>query len=207
MMRKLAGGIKYANVTSTIALFVALGGASYAAITLPRDSVGSAQIRAHAVTAGKIARGAVTRALSAGTAEVAANASAIEGVGLSGLLRSNRIVSGAAPLEPAGAVVLRDERVGLEVLTGGSTGRLVIVNTNKFSELVGEGLGYYASAAPTPTSFTIGPGERTEQSYDATSFTYGQYTFLRQGDLATAQLSCLERTLSAEFELACVAVG
>ena len=37
--------LTYANVIATLALFVALGGASYAAVTLPRDSVGSGQVR------------------------------------------------------------------------------------------------------------------------------------------------------------------
>ncbi|MCW3050037.1 MAG: hypothetical protein JWO74_4321 [Solirubrobacterales bacterium] len=37
--------ISYANVTATLALVVALGGTSYAAFSLPRNSVGSAQIR------------------------------------------------------------------------------------------------------------------------------------------------------------------
>jgi hypothetical protein len=41
--------VSFANVTSTLALFVALGGTSYAAIALPADSVGKAQIRAAAV--------------------------------------------------------------------------------------------------------------------------------------------------------------
>jgi hypothetical protein len=41
--------LSYANVTATVALFVALGGTGYAAITLPRDSVGSEQIRPKAV--------------------------------------------------------------------------------------------------------------------------------------------------------------
>ena len=41
--------LSYANVMSTIAVFVALGGSSYAALKLPRNSVGSAQIRNGAV--------------------------------------------------------------------------------------------------------------------------------------------------------------
>jgi hypothetical protein len=36
-------------VISLIALFVALGGASYAAVSLPSNSVGTAQIRNNAV--------------------------------------------------------------------------------------------------------------------------------------------------------------
>lgn len=37
--------LSYANVTATLALFVALGGASYAAVTLPRNSVTSREVR------------------------------------------------------------------------------------------------------------------------------------------------------------------
>lgn len=47
-----------------VALFVALSGVSYAAVTLPRNSVGSKQIRAKAVTRAKLAR-SVRRKLDA----------------------------------------------------------------------------------------------------------------------------------------------
>jgi hypothetical protein len=45
-----------------VALFVALGGTSYAATQLPSNSVGTKQIRAGAVTSTKIASGAITPA-------------------------------------------------------------------------------------------------------------------------------------------------
>lgn len=48
-----------AMIVSMVALFVALGGAGYAAVTLPRASVGSAQLRADSVTETKIADAAV----------------------------------------------------------------------------------------------------------------------------------------------------
>jgi hypothetical protein len=48
--------LTYANVAATLALFLALGGAAYAATTLPRNSVGTAQLKAQAVTAAKIAK-------------------------------------------------------------------------------------------------------------------------------------------------------
>jgi hypothetical protein len=51
-----------ALVIAMIALFVALGSGAYAAISLPKNSVGSAQIRRHAVTAVKLAKNAVTSA-------------------------------------------------------------------------------------------------------------------------------------------------
>jgi len=49
MLRILRERISYANVMATLAMFVSLGGASYAAITLPADSVGPRQLRAHSV--------------------------------------------------------------------------------------------------------------------------------------------------------------
>jgi hypothetical protein len=51
--------LSYANVTASLALFVALGGTAVAAATLPRDSVGSAQISADAVRSPEISSGAV----------------------------------------------------------------------------------------------------------------------------------------------------
>ena len=46
-------------VVACIALAVALGGTSYAAIVLPRNSVGNKQLRASAVTAGKVRNGSL----------------------------------------------------------------------------------------------------------------------------------------------------
>jgi hypothetical protein len=48
------------NVVGYVALFVALGGTSYAALKLPASSVGAKQIRSGAVTEKKLARSAVT---------------------------------------------------------------------------------------------------------------------------------------------------
>lgn len=44
-MSRLRDRLTYANVTATLALFVALGGTGYAATQLPRNSVGKAQLR------------------------------------------------------------------------------------------------------------------------------------------------------------------
>ena len=49
MLQRLIERMSYANVIATIALFVALGGTSYAALKLPRNSVGATQIKAGAV--------------------------------------------------------------------------------------------------------------------------------------------------------------
>lgn len=53
-MRKIRGKLTFSNVIACLALFVALGGVSYAAMRLPKNSVGSKQIKKGAVTATKL---------------------------------------------------------------------------------------------------------------------------------------------------------
>ena len=48
------------NAIALIALFVALGGTSYAAFSLPANSVGTKQVRNGAITTTKIANGSIT---------------------------------------------------------------------------------------------------------------------------------------------------
>ncbi|MCW2983823.1 MAG: hypothetical protein JWR63_1393 [Conexibacter sp.] len=54
MLRRLIDRLTYANVVATMALFIALGGTSYAAIKLPHNSVGAEQIKTGAVHTGEI---------------------------------------------------------------------------------------------------------------------------------------------------------
>lgn len=50
VISRLADKLTYANVVATLALFVSLGGVSYAAVVLPAHSVGEEQLRAGAVS-------------------------------------------------------------------------------------------------------------------------------------------------------------
>ena len=54
--------LTYSNVVATLAIFIALGGISYAATNLSKNSVGTKQIKKNAVTAKKIKKNAVTTA-------------------------------------------------------------------------------------------------------------------------------------------------
>jgi hypothetical protein len=54
MIHRIRARMTYANVMATIAVFVALGGSSYAAVKLPRNSVGNEQIRTGAVRSSEI---------------------------------------------------------------------------------------------------------------------------------------------------------
>lgn len=59
-MRKLRAQLTYANVTATLALFIALtGGVAYAASQIAPKSVGASELRPGAVTANKLRKNAV----------------------------------------------------------------------------------------------------------------------------------------------------
>lgn len=53
-MSRIHSSLSYANVMATIALFLALGGGAYAAITLPKNSVGTKQLKKNAVVSSKV---------------------------------------------------------------------------------------------------------------------------------------------------------
>jgi hypothetical protein len=59
LVRRLRSRLTYANVMSSVAVFVALGGGAYA-LSVPKNSVGSRQLKRNAVTNAKIRRNAVT---------------------------------------------------------------------------------------------------------------------------------------------------
>jgi len=99
-LTRLRKRLSFANVTSMLALFVALGGTSYAAITLPANSVGRTQIRTSGV----------------GQSEVAANAVGRSEIRRSGVGRSEIATGGVTQKELAmnsvGPGEIRDGRIG-----------------------------------------------------------------------------------------------
>lgn len=89
--------LSYANVIATIALFVALGGAAVAA-SLPKNSVGTKQLKHGAVTPADLRKGAVTAGKIAPKAVVAgklgANAVLPGNLG-NGIITTNKLSDGA----------------------------------------------------------------------------------------------------------------
>jgi hypothetical protein len=59
LVHKLRSRVTYANVMSSIAVFVALSGGAYA-LTIPKGSVGSRQLKRNAITGPKIRGNAIT---------------------------------------------------------------------------------------------------------------------------------------------------
>lgn len=112
-MRKIQRRLTFANVVSCIALFVALGGAAYAAGKPGKNSVGTKQIKNSAVTAAKIKNGTITGTKinlsslgavpNASNAANAANSSALGGQPASAFASASVVRS--ATVEENGTVV------------------------------------------------------------------------------------------------------
>jgi hypothetical protein len=109
-------------VISLMALFVALGGASYAAVKIPKNSVGAAQIKKNAVTsakvkdrsllatdfkAGQLPRGATGATGAAGASGVtAANGTSGSALGITLTGTPQEVMSTTVSSGPAGRMVV-----------------------------------------------------------------------------------------------------
>jgi hypothetical protein len=106
-------GLTYANVTATLALFLAIGGSAYAAATtLPANSVSTTQLQDgavttlklhdHAVTGAKVARqsltGANIQSSTLGTVPAASNASSLGGTSASEYLHDFQVIETQGPM-------------------------------------------------------------------------------------------------------------
>jgi hypothetical protein len=60
-LNRITRHLGYANVTASVALFIALGGISWAATSLPRDSVGAKQVKKSAIRSSEVKNGALTQ--------------------------------------------------------------------------------------------------------------------------------------------------
>ena len=109
--------LTFANVVSCLALFVALGGTGYAAIKLPKNSVGTAQIKTNAVVSKLVKNGSLLKAdfkrgqLPAGARGVAGPTGAAGPVGPQGP---------PGPLQPFGSENIIDESLVAADLAAGS---------------------------------------------------------------------------------------
>ena len=104
-MSNFRRNLSYANVTATLALFIAIGGASaFAATELKKSSVGSHQIKKNAITTAKIKDRAVTESKirnAAITGEKIANAAVTGSKVASGSLTGADINLSTLPMVPS----------------------------------------------------------------------------------------------------------
>ncbi|HVO55388.1 MAG TPA: hypothetical protein VMT37_13335 [Solirubrobacterales bacterium] len=151
-MRGLIGKLSYANVVATLALFVALGGASYAAVSLPTNSVGAKQLRKNAVTAAKIKNGAVTGAKvklsSLGTVPKAAEAQTLGGQTALQIAASSKLKCPAGMRLGGGACIEDAERPALELAQAMQVCGQAGLRLPSRGELIAYEMQYYTSFPP-----------------------------------------------------------
>lgn len=125
-MRKIRAKLTYANVTATLALFLALsGGVALAASHLAKNSVGPRQLKKNAVTTAKIRNGAVTgskvklatlgKVPSAARADAATSADALQGLPAAAFVKGGgQLLTGRAVLDygQSGVPVLQVPGIG-----------------------------------------------------------------------------------------------
>jgi hypothetical protein len=134
--------LSFANVTSMIALFVALGGTSYAAATLTSNSVNKGHLRSNSVGKSEIRRGAV------GQSEV----------------RSSSIGASELRTSAVGSNDVKDETLGVNDLAPAARTALADINGVTFRASVTAGgaraAGNVASVAHTASSgvYTVETG-------------------------------------------------
>ncbi len=152
MNLKLLPKLNYSNVIATIALFVALGGAAVAA-GLPKNSVGTNQLKKGAVTAAKIRKQAVTSgklaAGAVGPGKIGPNAIGPSNIG-NGAITSAKIGAGAVIANSIKNGVVTTNKLNNGAVTGQKLAANAVGNSNitngavtasKVSSKFGEELG------------------------------------------------------------------
>jgi len=165
--------LSFANVTSTMALFVALGGTSYAAITLPANSVGKSQIR---------------------TAAVAQSEVASESIG-PGELRSNAVRSPEIRTNAVGASEIRPSAIDGDELADKGIGAADLADATKtaLAEMNGVTFRARATAAGAPAGGNATAIVRTG---------LGEYTVTLSRDVSACQYSATAEAPTVGFATA-----
>jgi hypothetical protein len=132
-MQWIRSHLSFANSISLIALFVALGGTSLAAVTLTKNSVGAKQIKKNAVRASEIKTNAV------GASEIRSNAVASGDIADNGIggsdLSDNSVGAGELSDNSVGAGETADNSVGSGEVTNDSLTATDIVGSSLDSEV------------------------------------------------------------------------
>ena len=96
-MRRVNEKLTYANVMATVAVFLALTGVGYAALKLPKNSVGTRQLKPNSVTGEKVAPGSLSAADFSGALGGGTITGVSAGTGLTGGGTSGAVSLGVDP--------------------------------------------------------------------------------------------------------------
>jgi hypothetical protein len=177
-MRALLGRVRtrltFANVTSALALFVALGGTSYAAITLPADSVGSTQIKRHGVENSDLAPNSV-RAWQIAT----------DAVGRSEI-RPDAVRAWEIAQNAVGSSEIRKDAVGTDEIADGSVGPNDLSTATKSAFTLGRAAVTKAGTSAGGNATSVAPGSSA-----------GTYTVSFDHDVSACQYSATLATVKS----------
>ena len=126
-MRAVRERLTYANVMATVAVFLALAGAGYAAIKIPRNSVGTKQLKRDAVNSSKVEPGSLKGSdinlATLGTVPTAADAEALGGIAAGSFVTGVTAGSGLTGGGSGGGVTLAVDPAQVQSrVTGNCTG-------------------------------------------------------------------------------------
>jgi hypothetical protein len=148
--------LSYANVVSTICLFLLLGGAAVAATVLPKNSVGTKQLKNKSVTTAKIKDGAVTgskvQVSSLGTVPSAASAASANSANTAATAANANALGGQPASAYAGTNLVRSATVAADgpLISSLSSG----ISTSQLS-LTGTGLYCFHGLNPAPITAVV----------------------------------------------------
>jgi hypothetical protein len=159
-MHQIRRRLTYANVMSTIAVFLVLGGVAVAATQLPKNSVGTKQLKKNAVTTVKIKKNAVTAAkLKAG---------AVGGTKLGdGAVTDTKLADGAVKTGKLGDSAVTESKLA----DGAVSGAKINAASTPFSRIVHEATNNATQAIGTsPTVYPLNNATYTQGASEVNSF-------------------------------------
>jgi hypothetical protein len=145
---------------SSIAVFLVLGGAAFAAAQLPKNSVGKKQLKANAVTTAKIKKNAVTKAKikngAVSGSKIAAGAVTGDKVA-AGAVTSEKIQDGAVTGAKIAAGAVTGGSVAPGSLSSAALSDVRMISLTKVGATTGSEYDTARNAAPSHVLFSKGP--------------------------------------------------
>ena len=185
-----------AIVISSAALFMSLGGVGYAAISIPNNSVGAAQLRTNAVTNSKINNGAVSfKKIQPGAVGlVRANTGQLQ-VRVSGTCASGTAIG---TINQVGKVTCNNA-LPSEFGTTSNSATITSTAATVTSLALPAGPSYLAFANPTAT---VTSGATTQRVTVSCTLTVGSNTVTRSAIIETTGTTGQDSTASIPLQLA-----
>jgi hypothetical protein len=221
MLPRFRPRLSYANVISTLALFIALGGGAYAATSLPKNSVGSKQIKQNAVSSSKVKDHSLTagdvrsgqfatpaqlagylplgataaNATNASNATNATNATKLGNLDPGAFERATRIqYGGGVGSSEASTVLFSWPEIGLEVKTDGDLDQNAQIRLHNTGP---GGLQYSNGPAPGPGVFGLVSGADVEVGNAAVEFALQDIYVMQNNGPKMMMIRCFDNVFGA----------